>query len=39
MFKKIVAAILSLTLLVSFAACSSGKSGEGKAEKITFVLD
>lgn len=39
MFKKIVAAILSLTLLVSFAACSSGKSGEGKVEKITFVLD
>ena len=39
MFKKIVAAILSLTLLVSFAACSSGKSGGGKAEKITFVLD
>ena len=39
MFKKIVAAILSLTLLVSFAACSSGKSREEKAEKITFVLD
>ncbi len=39
MFKKIVAAVLSLTLLVSFAACGSGKGGEGKAEKITFVLD
>lgn len=39
MFKKIVAAVLSLTLLVSLAACGSGKGGEDKAEKITFVLD